>query len=160
MKYIIRSAKYLLLLCVLILAMAWISTLQLPKEANVDFGSYLVAQYGSPRGILLLVGVLLLALLYPRFGFVSFTVEGCDIKEDGIRIDNAMHHYGFRLVSESEGVKIYRATGLIHRLTLMFEDVIEVRTSPEGVTLSGLRRPAVRIGYLLRSYMDASRFEK
>lgn len=160
MRYVIRSVKYLLLLGVLLVAMSWLSTLGYPAEAEIEFLPYLIAQYTSERGVWMLVGVVALAALYPLFGFVKMEVEGCSMERDSIRIDNAMQRYGFTLVDDGADRRVYRAEGMLHRLTLMYEDRVEVRATERGVELSGLRRPTVRIAYLLRSYMENSRFER
>ena len=100
-----------------------------------------------------------LAAVYPLFGFMRSRVEECDIVEDRVRIDNAMHVYGFKLVEEREGVLIYRAVGILQRLWFVFEDRVEVRKVDGGVELYGVRRAVARIAFQLKAYVANRRFE-
>ena len=86
-------------------------------------------------------------------------IQDCDIKEDRVRIDNAMRIFGFRVEQEGGDCVVYRAEGIVHRLSLMFEDRIEVRAVEGGVELKGLRRSVARVALQLRSYIDNRRFE-
>ena len=49
---------------------------------------------------------------------------------------------------------VYRAEGIIRRMTLLFEDEILVRQVEDGVEIEGLRRSAVRIIYQLSAYIE------
>lgn len=153
MKYIIRSLKYLILFCVLYVAMTWLSSIS-QYDGLVDVETLLRAQLGSERGLWLVVCMVALALFYPRFGFVRRVVKGVDIENDRIRIDNAMRLYGFKFAEVRDGVSIYRAEGILRRITLLFEDEILVRQVEEGVEIEGLRRTAVRIIYQLSAYIE------
>lgn len=153
MKYAIRSLKYLILFCVLYVAMTWLSSIS-QYDGLVDVETLLRAQLGSERGLWLVVCMVALALFYPRFGFVRRVVKGVDIENDRIRIDNAMRLYGFKFAEVRDGVSIYRAEGILRRITLLFEDEILVRQVEEGVEIEGLRRTAVRIIYQLSAYIE------
>lgn len=159
MKYLVRSLKYFAFLCVLLLALIWVMTISYPEAAGIDYWTMVRAQLFSKEGIWLSVGVILLAAAYPRFGFISSHIEGCDIERDALRIDNAMMISGFKLIDESEGVRIYRAMGPILRLSMLFEDRIEVSADEGGVVITGLRRQVVRIAIRLKGYMHNSRYE-
>ena len=54
---------------------------------------------------------------------------------------------------------IYRAKGVVKRLTYMYEDRIEVRSVDGGVEIRGIRRAVARIAYQLSAYIENSRFE-
>ena len=153
MKYAIRSLKYLILFCVLYVAMTWLSSIS-QYDGLVDVETLLRAQLGSERGLWLVVCMVVLALFYPRFGFVRRVVKDVDIENDRIRIDNAMKLYGFKFAEVRDGVAIYRAEGLLRRITLLFEDEIVVRQVEGGVEIEGLRRTAVRIIYQLSAYIE------
>lgn len=159
MKYLVRSLKYFVFLCVLLLALIWVMTISYPEAAGIDYWMMVRAQLFSKEGIWLSVGVVLLSAAYPRFGFISSRIEGCDIERDALRIDNAMMNSGFKLIEESEGLRVYRAMGPILRLTMMFEDRIEVSAEEGGVVITGLRRQVVRIAIRLKGYMHNSRYE-
>lgn len=151
MKYAIRSLKYLILICVLYVAMTWLSAVY---TYDVDVVTLLKAQLDTDQGRWIVVAFVVLALFYPRFGFVHRLVEGVNIDNDRIRIDNAMKLYGFKFAEEHDGVVVYRAEGIIRRITLLFEDEILVRQVEGGVEIEGLRRTAVRIIYQLKAYIE------
>ena len=153
MKYIVRSLKYLLLISVLYVALLWVSSIY-TYNGMVDVVTLLKAQLGSERGVWLVATFIGLALLYPRFGYVRRIVEDVDIEGERIRIDNAMKLYGFKFAGVREGRLVYRAEGIIRRITLLFEDEILVREVEGGVEIEGLRRSAVRIIYQLRAYIE------
>ena len=151
MKYAIRSLKYLILICVLYVAMTWLSAVY---TYDVDVVTLLKAQLDTDQGRWIVVAFVVLALFYPRFGFVRRLVEGVNIDNDRIRIDNAMKLYGFKFAEVRDGVAVYRAEGIIRRITLLFEDEILVRQVEGGVEIEGLRRTAVRIIYQLKAYIE------
>lgn len=153
MKYAVRSLKYLLLICVLYVALTWLSALY-TYDGMVDVVTLMRAQLGSQRGTLLIVASLLLAIFYPRFGYIRRVVQGVDIVTDRLRIDNAMKIYGFKFVEEREGALVYRAEGVINRIVLLFEDEILVRQTEGGIEVEGIRRRAVRILLQLNAYIE------
>ena len=158
MKYIIRSLKYLLVLCVLYVALMWLSSISTYGGA-VDTMTLLRAQLASDRGVWLVVAFVALAVFYPRFGFMTSRVEGVSLEHDKVRLDNAMRLYGFEEVGAEDGALIYRAKGMVKRLMFMYEDRIEVREVDGGVEIKGIRRAVARIGYQLGAYIHNSRFE-
>lgn len=153
MKNAIRSLKYLLLICVLYVALTWVSSVY-TYDGMVDVWTLIRAQLGSQRGWMLIAASLLLALFYPRFGYIRRVVAGANIEDDRLRIDNAMKIYGFKFVEVRDGALVYRAEGIIHRLTLLFEDEILVCQVDGGVEIEGLRRAAVRILLQLKAYIE------
>lgn len=159
MKYVIRSVKYLLFLCVLDVALVWLMSFDSALR-TVDFVTLLREQLSSESGPWLIVAFVALAALYPRFGFMRRRVEGCNIAKDEVRIMNAMHTYGFKVVGREGDVLRFRKGGFVGRLMLMFEDEIVVRATEGGVELSGLRRTVARVAYQLECYMQNSRYEE
>ena len=157
MKYILRSLKYLVVLCVLYVAMVWLRLITEPMSVGLcdAVGAYL----STDRGRLMMVCFVALAAVYPLFGFMRSRVQECDIVGDRVRIDNAMHLYGFKLVEEREEKLIYRAVGILQRLWFVFEDRVEVRKVDGGVELYGVRRAVARIAFQLKAYVANRRFE-
>lgn len=158
MKYLVRSLKYLVVLCVLYVALIWIMGLTQPTE--VSLWEQLLAHLNTRNGLYMVIVFVVLAALYPKFGFMRSSIAECSIAEDRVRIDNAMRVFGFRFVEERDGVLLYRAEGVFHRLSLMFEDHIEVRATAEGVELRGIRRAVARVALQLRSYINNRRYEE
>ena len=157
MKYVVRSLKYLVLLCVLYVALTYLMTFVEPTDATV--WQQLLTHLNTRNGLYMVIAFVLLAALYPKFGYMRSMIQDCDIKEDRVRIDNAMRIFGFRVEQEGGDCVVYRAEGIVHRLSLMFEDRIEVRAVDGGVELKGLRRSVARVALQLRSYIDNRRFE-
>jgi hypothetical protein len=157
-RYIVRSLKYLLFISVLYIALVWLMSVTSYSE-KVDMWLLLESQLRSEQGTLLIVAFIALAIFYPRFGFMRRKVEGVDITRDRIRIDNAMRVYGFMFVGMEGEALVYRANGVIKRLSFMYEDRVEVRVVDGGVEIDGIRRAVARIAFQLSAYIDNSRFE-
>ncbi len=130
-----------------------------PSIEGMSLGELLQMRFAESRGKMLVVAIIVLAALYPRFGFMTSRIEECSYERDGARIDNAMRHYGFKLIEERGDIKIYGADTILRRLTLMFEDRIEVRSIEGGIEIKGLRRSVARVAYQLQTYLHNSRFE-
>lgn len=161
MRYFVRAVKYLLLLCVLYIGLEWLMLEFAPDQtiAGMSLAELLQARLAESRGKMLVVALVVLSAFYPRFGFTTSRIEGCSYERDGARIDNAMRLYGFKLVEDNGNTKIYGADSLIRRITLMFEDRIEVRIVDGDIEMQGLRRSVARIAYQLQTYLHNSRFE-
>mgnify|MGYP006923203878 FL=1 len=157
-RYIVRSLKYLLFISVLYIALVWLMSVTSYSE-KVDMWLLLESQLRSEQGTLLIVAFIALAIFYPRFGFMRRKVEGVDITRDRIRIDNAMRVYGFMFVGMEGETLVYRANGVIKRLSFMYEDRVEVRVVDGGIEIDGIRRAVARIAFQLSAYIDNSRFE-
>ena len=114
----------------------------------------------NERGMMLIAAFVGLALFYPLFGYTKMRIDGCNYERDAIRLDNAMRAFGFILKEDRGNVKIYGAESPLRRVTLMFEDKIEVHILPKGIELRGLRRTTSRVGYQLRAFIHNSRYEE
>ena len=158
MKYAVRSLKYLLFICVLYVALMWLSSISTYGGA-VDTMTLLKAQLSSDRGTSLIVAFVALALFYPKFGYVRRAIAGANIEADRVRIDNAMQLYGFKFEEVRDDALVYRADGVVRRVILLFEDEILVRRVEGGIEVEGKRRQAVRIIIQLSAYIDNKRFE-
>lgn len=158
MRYFVRALKYFLYLAVLLVVLVWLMTL---IDDNIKMGvwEYIVYKFGSEGGIIMLVGLVALAALYPLFGYMRKSVPSCNLEEDKVRIHNAMMVYGFKYVGERDGVQIYRSMGILRRLTLRFEDKIELRQVGDAVELYGLRSQVARVAYQLQGYLNSKRYE-
>jgi hypothetical protein len=162
MKYLIRSVKYLILLCVLYVALEWVMLSFFPEPAieGMTLKEVLALRFEGQRGMLFIAAFVGLAAFYPLFGFMKMRVDNCIYERDSVRLDNAMRTFGFRLKEERGNVKIYGAEGILRRITLMFEDEIEVHIFESGIELRGLRRSVARVGYQLQAYLHNSRFDE
>ena len=162
MRYFIRSVKYLILLCVLYVALEWLM-LAFAPDATIEgltLGEVLNYRLEHDRGMWLVVAFVGLAALYPLFGFMKMRLDNCNYERDSIRLHNAMRTFGFKLKEDRGNIKIYGAEGIVRRFALMFEDEIEVHILNGGIELRGLRRSVARVGYQFKAYLYNSRFEE
>ena len=77
--------------------------------------------------------------------------------EDRERIVSAFEASGFRAVSQTDELMVFRADNIVRRLTLLGEDEIEVRQYGQWVEITGIRRAVARVAYRLEMYMDNKR---
>lgn len=159
MRYFIRSVKYLLFICILYILLVWIIALTSYTEV-VDGWMLLEAQLRSEQGVWLVAAFILLAIFYPRFGFMRGVAQRGSVANDRVRIDNAMRLYGFEYVGAEGDTLIYRAKGVLKRATFLFEDRLEVRNVEDGIEIVGIRRAVARVVYQLQAYIDNSRYEE
>lgn len=158
MRYFVRALKYFLYLVVLLVALVWLMIL-LDDNIQVGVWDYIVYKFSTPAGIIMLVALVVLAALYPLFGYMRKSVPSCNLEEDKVRIHNAMMVYGFKYVGERDGVQIYRSMGILRRITLRFEDKIELRQEGDAVELYGLRSQVARVAFQLQGYLNSKRYE-
>ncbi len=153
-RYFIRSAKYFVALCVLcsVLVALNLST----GMARLSLDETLYVMFRTPRGLLLPAVVVVLSLLYPRFGFTARRVEG-DVEEDRTQIEQAFRAAGFVACGESDGVLYFRGDGLLRRLQMLCEDRIAVSQYGQWILLEGNRRGVARAAYRLDSYLSMKR---
>ena len=158
MRYLIRAIKYLLLLSALYVALVWAMYL-LGAEPQIDPWLQIEAHLRADIGKKMVVMFVILAALYPRFGFMRKRIEGYTPERDKERLQNAMAVFGYKLAESHDGVDVYRAEGVVKRLTLLWEDRIEVRVEDGALEMKGIRRMVARIAYQLETYIRNSRFE-
>ena len=152
-KYLIRSAKYFVALCVLLVA---IMALNRAMGSTLTIRETFYVMFHTTRELLLPVVVVVLALCYPRFGFIVRRVEG-DTELDREQIVNAFRSAGFSLRREEEGTLFFRADGFVQKLLLLWEDEIRVSQYGQWIELDGIRRGVARVQYRLDSYLQMKR---
>ncbi len=158
MKYLKKSLKYFVALCVLYVALMWLMhTLGWTPLTLADDLRILIY---TPRGWAMVAAVVVLSALYPRFGFVVRRVEG-DVVEHRRQILTAMQVAGWSLREEDEaaGVMRFRADAL-HRVTALWEDEITVRQYGQWIEIGGLRRTVVRTCFRLEGYIANANRQK
>lgn len=148
-RYIIRSVKYFVALCVLYAALMWLMHAAGQTVLTLrDTGAIL---FGTSRGWLMLGAMVALAAIYPRLSFLSRRVEG-DITDNRRQIVAAFEASGYSLVSESDSRLTFRADGL-RRLMLLYEDEVTVEQYGQWICLTGIRRSVVRVAMRMESYI-------
>ncbi len=150
MRYLIRSIKYFVALCVL---MVGIMALNLSTGiASLSLDETFYVMFHTPRGMLLPVAVVLLSLFYPKFGFIRRRVEG-NMTTYREQLINAMSNVGYSQRSEENGVLRFRADNFVRRLMMLFDDEISVYQAGDEIVLDGNRRGVARVEYRLDSYI-------
>ena len=152
-KYLLRSLKYFLTLCVLLVALIWIKIKY--ESLPVTFMQMVEIYFSQWNGWAMAATMILLSATYPLFGFVRRVVSA-DITADRQQIEAAMATVGLELCSATDSALTFRATGL-QRLTLLFEDEVTVTLCSEGVVISGHRRTVVRAVIRLEGYLTHKR---
>lgn len=152
-RYLLRSLKYFLTLCVLLVALIWIKIKY--ESLPVTFWGMLEIYFSQWNGWAMAATIVVLSATYPLFGFVHRVVSA-DITADRQQIEAAMATVGLELCSATESCLTFRATGL-QRLTLLFEDEVTVCSSDEGITISGHRRTVIRAVIRLEGYLTNRR---
>ena len=145
MRYLIRSVKYLLAFCVIYLAVVWLS-LKTTRGMDVSVMDYVLATLQTTKGPLLMAAVVVLSALYPRFGFMTRRVE-CDMEEERDSLLANMALAGYTLREESEGRMVFRATSILDRIVMLFEDEIVVEQYAQWINITGIRRGVAKVMY-------------
>ena len=143
MRYLIRSMKYLLAFCVIYLAVVWLS-LKTTRGMDVSVMDYVLATLQTTKGQLLMAAVVVLSALYPRFGFMTRRVE-CDMEEERDSLLANMALAGYTLREESEGRMVFRATSILDRIVMLFEDEIVVEQYAQWINITGIRRGVAKV---------------
>lgn len=148
MKYLTRSVKYFISLCVLttVLAAALLAT----GTAAGSPADLIQMLFFTPRGWFLLGAIVLLSAIYPRAGYMTVGVEG-DAKRHRKQIDETFRSLGFLPDGEKDGVRFFRAQNFVRRLRLRFDDRICVSQNGRWIELEGPRKVVARMEYKLKS---------
>lgn len=149
-RYLVRSVKYLIALCVLYVALMWL--MHISSSRQITFIEEWQLLFSTWRGYMMVVALLLLAAAYPKFGFVRRRVVG-NIIADREQIETAFRVAGFVAVSDEGGELLFRAHG-VRRLTMLFEDDVVVRQVGDELEFDGLRRATVPIAYTVERYLE------
>lgn len=156
MKYLLRSVKYFFALCVLCTAL--MAMMLATGTSALNFDQTIDALLHTDRYVPLFTAIVVLAALYPKFGFTVRRVEG-DIEENRQQIVNAFASAGFTLRKEEDGALLFRADNLLHKAMLLGEDEIKVTQYGQWIEIDGIRRGVARVVYRLDSYIQMTRHD-
>ena len=147
-KYLIRSVKYFIALCVLYVAM--MALMHYSEHSVITFAQRWELLFSTWRGWGMVVATFVLAATYPYFGFTKREFEG-NIVADREEFTMAAEVSGLELISANDTELRYRAKGL-RRVVKLFEDEVIVRQVGSQIEVVGLRSLSVRFAF------DAERF--
>ena len=153
-RYIVCAVKYLLAFIVLYLGLFWLS--QRVSGVDVPLFDSVMFTLQTTKGKLLVAAVVVLAAMYPKWGFIVRRVE-CDMTEDREQILAAFQASGFELVAEDGDKMVFHADNVVRRLSFLLEDEICVTQYGQWCEIRGIRRAAARIAYRLDMYMTNKR---
>lgn len=141
-QYIARALRFFIKWMVIIAVIY--ALLFVTGYARVSAEFYLSAMFSSARGWLLIAAVLVLAFIYPRYGFASRRVAA-DVSSDREAIIRAFHQSGFSLKREKDGGEmVFRKSSPLRRLAMAFDDTVTVMPEGEGtIVLEGIRKEVV-----------------
>lgn len=148
-RYIVRSIKYFVALCVLYVAM--MALMHYSEHSVVTFAQRWELLFSSWRGWGMVVATIVLAATYPYFGFAKRSFEG-NILADRNELDMAAEVSGLVLVSATDHELHFRARG-IRRVVKLFEDEVVVRQNGNKIEVDGLRSLSVRLAFDAERYI-------
>lgn len=153
MKYLIRSVKYFfyfaILTTVIITALIMIGAVEGGIENIFEDG------YNSLWKIAAFF--ILVAAVYPKFGFVSRKLDtGADWETVKEKAADYFSSKPFKVVSETSDSITFRRRDMIGRLTKMCEDQISLIRTEEGYAMEGLRKDVYLYASGLESILAAS----
>ncbi len=147
-KYLVRSVKYLVALCVLYVVL--MALMHYSEHSVITFAQRWELLFSTWRGWGMVCMTIVLAMTYPLFGFTKRSFKG-DIAADREELTTAAEISGLELIGGNETELHYRTKGL-RRLIRLYEDSVIVRQNGTQIEVEGLRSIAVRFAF------DAERF--
>ena len=148
-KYLLRSLKYFVTLCVLFVALVWLKLKY--EQLPITMVQMLQLYFAAWNGKFMAAVIVAMSATYPLFGFVKRSVVAT-IAADREQIEAAMATSGLVLAAATADKLTFRATGL-QRITLLFEDEVVVEQQGDEVVISGHRRTVVRAVIRLEGYL-------
>ncbi len=157
MRYLQRSIKYFLTLCVIYFAVMYITSF----ASNVVFtpGDKFHAIISTPRGVFLIIAVFVLSAVYPMFGYMRRFIAG-DLVANREQIMLSFRQQGMVLDHESEGRMTFVAGSFIKRIMMLFEDHVKIIQHEDGkLAVSGNRKAVAYVIYRLEYAIESSKVE-
>ncbi len=154
--YLIRSIKYLIWLALLFTLIFVLMVQTGTARGNAE--QMLYELFHTQRGWLMIGMLMVLAFLYPRFGFTTRRLTG-NLTTDREAILNTIHRNGYSVVTESSTEWVLRASSPAKKLILLWEDRLTITQQGEELEIDGIRKEVVRLIFRLGPALDQSRAE-
>lgn len=146
----VRSVKYFLYIVVLYVVLVW--AMKQLGYSTLGEGDIWEQLFSSQKGLGFLGVVLVVAIMYPKFGFVSRRVRiNMTIKRDQIAKEMASVGFIYQSHLSSKDVMVFRAATLSKKVFSMWEDQIEIYDRGEAMVIDGIRREVVRLAFILEN---------
>lgn len=154
MRYLQRSIKYFLTLCALYFAAIYCASFA--SYAIITPGDKFHALISTPRGIFLLVVMLLLASVYPYFGYMKRTIDG-DLMKNREQIMRCCELQNLKFDHETEGRLTFISNNFMRRVMMLFEDHIKIVQGDDGkLVITGKRKIVAFLIYRLEGAISAA----
>ena len=152
MKYLIRSAKYLLKFTIFLTLIILILTMT--HLVDPDISKMFVGGYDSLWKIAALM--LVFSLLYPRFGYMKRSAIVPGSFEEVLPIVSAvMQRLGYEEESRDGENMTFRKRGIGARMVRSWEDRISFERMVTGFELEGIGKDVIRVKYALEDGIKA-----
>lgn len=149
-RYLIRAAKYFVLLIVLVVVLYALSYYFEQTPMSVE--EYIAMLRNDSRSKWMLPVFAVLALTYPAFGYMTRSLP-ISLANNRVGIDAAMAACDYALSGERNGVLLYRATSAGRRMRTLWEDELEVWSEGDRTVIRGHRAAVVQVIYRSEMYM-------
>ncbi len=157
MRYLQRSIKYFLTLCVIYFAVMYLTAFA--TNAVFTPGDKFHAIISTPRGMFLVIAVFVLSAVYPMFGYMRRFISG-DLVENREQIINSFMQQGMVLDHESEGRMTFIAGSFVKRIFMLFEDHVKIIQHEDGkLAVSGNRKAVAYVIYRLEYAIESAKRE-
>ena len=107
----------------------------------------------------MIIILMVLAFLYPRFGFTTRRLTG-NLLTDREAILAAIHRNGYSVVSESANEWTLRASSPAKKLILMWEERLTITQQGDELVIDGIRKEVVRLVFRLSPALEQSRSDR
>jgi len=149
-RYLIRAAKYFVLLIVLVVVLYALSYYFEQTPMSVE--EYIAMLRNDSRSKWMLPVFAVLALAYPAFGYMTRSLP-ISLEKNRAGVDAAMAACDYAPSGEREGVLLYRATSAGRRMRTLWEDELEVWQEGDRTIIRGHRAAVVQVIYRSEIYM-------
>lgn len=153
-KYISRSVKYLIKLVILLALLFALMILSETSTLNPE--NFMDSFFGSLKGQLLMIVLVLWSAFYPKVEFVSRHMNS-DLAENRDAIVRAFAAGGMIPGGEERGKMVFRGQSMARRLWFLWDDAVTVTANPAGgFDMEGPRRFVGEAQSRIPGYIDAA----
>ena len=152
MKYLVRSVKYFFYFSIICALMITALVLIGAVEGNVNA----IFDEGHRSIVKIAVFFLLVAAVYPKFGFITREIpSGKNWNEIRDIVVDYMTDHHYELETETPEAVTFRIKGFAGKLTKMYEDRITLSRTFSGWSIEGLRKDAFKIASAIENRLNA-----
>ncbi len=150
MTYLLRSVKYFIRLCVLILVMSGI-LLATGWAAGSAADLWWILIH-TPRGWILMGLIVGLSALYPRLGYTAMHLPG-NMALDSVRIAEAFRACGYEPAGGDHHTRYFRVANPLQRL-MQNDERIRITQQGPLIEVEGPRKALAKVGAQLQSHLE------